>query len=264
MKVVILCGGFGTRIRDVSENIPKPMVQIGGIPILLHIMNYYAHWGHKDFILCLGYRSEVIKDFFLNYRSNICDFTIRFGAEQCIGYHQLDRYRDLEDWSVTLAETGLKSMTGARVRKIYKYVSDESLFMLTYGDGLSDVNIDDLLKFHRSHGRIMTVTGVRPSGRFGELTNAEGGKVLEFNEKPQATGGWISGGYFVCDKRIFDYLPDNEDSVLETIPMQSLVRDGQMMVYEHHGFWQPMDTYREYMMLNELCNSGRPPWIIWD
>jgi len=256
---VILCGGQGTRIRDVADNIPKPMIPIGRYPILWHIMKYYASFGHQDFVLCLGYKNQIIKDFFLNYEAHTKDFTITLGKRDEIEFHTA---HDESNWRVTLADTGLEAMTGARIARIRKYAGNED-FMLTYGDGVGDVNIEALLKFHKSHGRILTVTGVRPPGRFGELMNSPEGQVTEFNEKPQATGGRISGGFFVCNKKIFDYLDDREDLIFEQQPMRNLVGDGQMMVFEHDGFWQPMDTSREYQLLNTLYEQGKAPWVKW-
>lgn len=256
MKVIILCGGFGTRIRDVADNIPKPMIPIGRNPILWHIMKYYASYGHKDFILCLGYKGQVIKDFFLNYEAHTKDFTIELGRTGSIQYHT---DHDESDWRVTLADTGLEAMTGARIAKVRKYTGDED-FMLTYGDGVGDIDLEQLLSFHRNHGKALTVTGVRPPGRFGELM-AEEGQVVEFNEKPQATGGRISGGFFVASPKLFSYLDDREDLVFEKGPMRKLVSDGQMMVFEHDGFWQPMDTNREYQILNSLYEEGSAPWV---
>lgn len=260
MKTVILCGGYGTRIRDIAENIPKPMIPIGGVPILWHIMKYYAKWGHKEFILCLGYKAEVIKDFFLNYEAQTRDFTLTLGSQKSIKYHSA---HDESDWRVTLVNTGLNAMTGARLRKVRSYVTDAENFMLTYGDGLSDVNLDALIKFHKDAGKILTVTGVRPPGRFGELMGDGNGLVTEFNEKPQASAGLISGGFFVCRKEILDYLDDREDLMFEQDPIQRLVADRQMMVYKHPGFWQPMDTYRDYNYLNDLVKEGAAPWQIW-
>jgi glucose-1-phosphate cytidylyltransferase len=258
MKVVILAGGYGTRIRDVADNIPKPMIPIGPYPILWHIMKTYAHFGHQDFVVCLGYKGEIIKDFFLNYEARTKDFTISLGKQNTIEFHT---DHNESDWNVTLADTGLKSMTGARIAQIKKYVGNED-FMLTYGDGVGDVDIDALLKFHRAHGKTLTVTGVRPPGRFGELVNVDG-LVTEFNEKPQATGGRISGGYFVANARLFDYLDDRDDLVFEEEPMCKLVADGELMVYEHNKFWQPMDTSREYSLLNDLYIKGKAPWVKW-
>ena len=257
MKTVILAGGYGTRIRDVADDMPKPMIPIGPWPILWHIMKIYAHFGHKDFVICLGYKSQSIKDFFLNYEAYTRDFTISFGNNGGLQYHSS---HDESDWKVTLADTGIRSMTGSRISRIRHYVQDED-FMLTYGDGVSDVNISALIDFHKSHDKILTVTGVRPPGRFGEMVGNTNGQVIEFNEKPQATAGRISGGFFVVSPRIFEYLDDHEDLVFEQEPMRSLVRDGELMMFEHNGFWQPMDTSREYQLLNSLYEQGKAPWI---
>ncbi|MBT7942408.1 MAG: glucose-1-phosphate cytidylyltransferase [Alphaproteobacteria bacterium] len=260
MKVVILCGGQGTRIRDVAENIPKPMIPIGQYPILGHIMKSYAAAGHTDFVLCLGHLGHVIKDFFLNYEAFTGDFTINLGENKRIEYHDADGENG---WQVTLADTGDAALTGARVKRIQKYVDGEENFMLTYGDGLSDLDLDALLDFHTSHGKIMTVCGVRPPGRFGELESDDHGKVTEFNEKPQATGGLISGGFFICRKEIFNVLDDREDLVFEQEPIRKLVADGEMMVYNHDGFWQCMDTARDHHLLNDLWATGKAPWKTW-
>ena len=257
MKVVILAGGYGTRIRDVADDIPKPMIPIGPFPILWHIMKTYAHFGHKEFIVCLGYKGQVIKDFFLNYEAYTRDFTITFGSQGKTEYHS---DHDESDWKITLAETGLRSMTGARISRIRDYVGDED-FMLTYGDGVSDVDIGKLVAFHKSHGKVLTVTGVRPPGRFGEMVGDDSGQIMEFNEKPQATAGRISGGYFVASPRIFDYLDDSEGLVFEQGPIRQLVKDKQLMMFEHDGFWQPMDTSREYQLLNSLYENGEAPWV---
>jgi len=258
MKVVILCGGLGTRIRDLSGDVPKPMVPIGGRPILWHVMKSYAEQGFRDFVLCLGYRSDVIKDYFLNYQAHTSDFTLGLGGGEVTFHHTHDEH----DWRITFAETGLHTMTGGRVARIAKYV-DGDTFMLTYGDGVADVDLRALLAFHREHGRAMTVTGVRPPGRFGEVEAGDDDVIAGFNEKPQTTGGWISGGYFVCDRRVFDYLTPREDLVLEREPMRNLVADGQLMLYRHHGFWQCMDTYRDYKLLEGLIEEGKAPWITW-
>ena len=256
MKTVILAGGYGTRIRDVADDIPKPMIPVGPFPIIFHIMKLYAKFNHKDFIVCLGYKGQILKDFFLNYESSTRDFSIAFGTGK-ITYHN-DPTED--DWNVTLADTGLRSMTGSRISQIKNYVGNED-FMITYGDGLSDVYIDKLIAFHKSHRKVLTVTGVRPPARFGEMSTNENGEVLQFNEKPQASSGRISGGFFVASPKIFDYLTDNEDLVFEQEPMQKLVSDNELMMYEHDGFWQPMDTSREYQLLNSLYNKGEAPWI---
>lgn len=257
MKVVILAGGYGTRIRDVAEDIPKPMIPIGPYPILWHIMKSYAHFGHKEFIICLGYKGQCIKDFFLNYEAHTRDFTITLGASGGVNYHN---NHDELGWKVTLADTGLRSMTGSRVSRVRNFVNDED-FLLTYGDGVSSIDIEQLVKFHKSHDKILTVTGVRPPGRFGEIMCAADGKILEFNEKPQAASGRISGGYFVASPKLFDYLEDREDLVFEQEPMHQLVRDQQLMMFEHNGFWQPMDTSREYQLLNSLYEKGNAPWV---
>jgi glucose-1-phosphate cytidylyltransferase len=260
LKTIILCGGYGTRIRDVSDNIPKPMISIGRLPILWHLMKYYAHFDHKEFILCLGYKGQVIKDFFLNYEANTRDCTVTLGVEKSVKFHT---EHDEADWRVTLAETGPETMTGGRISKIRHYVGDDENFFLTYGDGLGDVDLDALLNFHKSHGRILTVTGVRPPGRFGEMVADQNGLITEFNEKPQATGGRISGGFFVCRRELFDYLSDEDDQVFEQTPMQTLTRDEQLVLFEHNGFWQCMDTYRDWQLLNKLFENGCAPWMIW-
>lgn len=263
MKTVILAGGFGTRIRDVAVDIPKPMIPIGHYPILWHVLQLYGAADFRKFIICLGYKGEVIKQFFLNYQSSVHDLTIRLGADPRVTYHP-NNERPVEDWEVTLADTGLNAMTGARVWRVRKYIGADELFMLTYGDGVSNVPIKDLVEFHRRHGKVMTITGVYPPGRFGELTVKEGtNQVTGFNEKPQVTGGLISGGFFVCNRRLFDYLDDREDLVLEQAPMQRMTTDGQIEVFRHVGFWHPMDTYRDYKLLNELWDGGSPPWKTW-
>jgi len=260
MKVCILCGGYGTRIRDVSEDIPKPMIPIGGFPILWHIMKYYGCFGHDKFVLCLGYKGDSIRDFFMNYRSHTTDFSIDLSGRAPIDYHDSSK---AEPWTVTLAETGLKSMTGARIKRVEKYLSGEENFLLTYGDGVGDIDLEKLIEFHKSHGKILTVTGVRPPGRFGELQCDSRGLITEFNEKPQTTGGRISGGYFVCKKEIFSYIDGQESTIFEQNPLRNLVKDKEMMVYKHDGFWQPMDTAREYQLLNQLYEQKKAPWVIW-
>ena len=258
MKVVILCGGYGTRIRDITDDIPKPMIPIGPYPILWHIMKYYSNSSYNNFVLCLGYKKDVIKDFFLNYAAHTRDFTIALGKQDSIDFHT---NHDESDWKVTLADTGLNSMTGARIKKIQKYVGNED-FILTYGDGVGDIDIDALLSFHKSHNKALTVTGVRPPGRFGELVS-ENGQIIEFNEKPQVSGGRISGGFFVARSSLFNYINDDEKLVFEKEPMNKLVKDGEIMVYEHDGFWQPMDTSREFNLLNDLYEKGEAPWVKW-
>jgi len=257
MKVVILAGGYGTRIRDVADDIPKPLIPIGPYPILWHIMKSYAHFGHTEFIICLGYKGQSIKDFFLNYEAHTRDFTINLGSGGGVTYHN---NHDELGWKVTLTDTGTRSMTGARIARIKDFVQGED-FMLTYGDGVSDVDIGQLEVFHKSHGKALTVTGVRPPGRFGEMDSNIDGKILEFNEKPQATDGRINGGFFVASPKVFDYLDSREDLVFEQEPLRQLVKDEQLMMFEHNGFWQPMDTSREFQLLNSLYEKGDAPWV---
>ena len=259
VKVVILCGGQGTRLREETETRPKPMIEIGGRPILWHIMKIYAHYGHNEFVICLGYKGHMIRDYFLNYKARTNDFTIDLANPREIQFHN-GRFE--EDWRITMAETGEVALTGARVRKIKKYI-DGKTFLLTYGDGVADINIERLMDFHFSHGKIATVTGVRPMSRFGEMV-ADNGRVLNFAEKPQTSSGIINGGFFVFDYRVFGYLDDREDLSLEGEPLHRLVDDGQLMVYNHDGFWQPMDTYREYMLLNRIWNENEAPWRVWE
>ncbi len=231
------------------------MIPIGPYPILWHIMQLYANHGFNDFIICLGYKGEIIKNFFFNYQSRIRDFTINLSNNEII-YHSDG---NSPDWNVTLVDTGLHTMTGGRISKIRKYV-DEDNFMLTYGDGISDLNINQLLDYHNNHGKILTVTGVRPPGRFGEMVD-KNGAVIEFNEKPQSEKGRISGGFFVANTKIFSYLSNDEGLVFEKEPISNLVNDEELMMFEHDGFWQPMDTSREYKLLNDLFNENNAPWI---
>ena len=262
MKIVILCGGMGTRIRDASEQIPKPLLPIGNRPIVWHIMKGYATHGFKDFVLCLGYKGWLLKEFFLNYRAMNTDLRVDLSRPESVQF--LDNAQVAsEDWQVTLAETGEQTMTGGRVLAIRKYVENDDCFMLTYGDGVSDVNVAQLLAFHRTHGRVATVSAVRPPGRFGEMRLA-GERVIEFNEKPQTTEGFINGGFFVFDaKRIWDYIEGGAKSVLEGDPLRRLASEGELAAFPHTGYWQPMDTLREFNLLNQLWDSGRAPWKIW-
>jgi glucose-1-phosphate cytidylyltransferase len=260
MKTVILCGGYGTRIRDVYEDLPKPMIPIGNYPILWHIMKYYSTFGHKDFILCLGYKSQVIKDYFLNYEMRANDITITLGSEDKADYKK--RHGE-EGWKITMAETGVNAMTGARVKRIQNYIGNDEHFMLTYGDGVGDVDLEKLTAFHLSHGKIATLTGVHPPGRFGELEFDEQNKVLGFNEKPQTSEGCINSGFFICRKEFFNYLNNDENLVLEQEPMKALVQDGHLMVFKHDGFWQPMDTARDFHLLNKLYENKQAPWVKW-
>ena len=258
MQVVILCGGQGTRIRDVADDIPKPMIPVGGKPILWHIMKGYAQHGFKRFILCLGYKSWAIKQYFLNYALAGSDLGVEL---DCVGaVHVKDAYK-LEDWQVTLAETGPDTMTGGRVRRILKYLEDDH-FLLTYGDGVADLNVRTLVDFHLRHGKTGTVTAVKPPGRFGEL-ELDGDRVVEFQEKPLATQGLISGGFFAFHRRFAERLPERDDLILEREPLIRLAHEGELAAYVHDGFWHCMDSSRDYHLLNNLWASGEAPWNSW-
>jgi glucose-1-phosphate cytidylyltransferase len=241
-----------------SEILPKPMVPVGDRPILWHIMKYYARFGHKDFVLCLGYKGEVIRDYFLNYEARNNDVTVELGVGGSVTVHG---EHGEQGWKVTLAETGAETLTGARVKSVERFI-DGDPFLLTYGDGVSDVNVDDLLTFHRTHGRIASVTAVHPPARFGELV-MDGPRVGMFSEKPQVGTGLINGGFFVFDRRVFGYLSSDPACALEHEPMAALTRDGELMAYEHAGFWQCADTVRELTILRELWESRRAPWHVW-
>ena len=259
MKVVILCGGQGTRLREETNVRPKPMVEIGTHPILWHIMKIYSSFGLNDFVLCLGYKGHIIKDYFINFKFRTNDCTVRLGTNAEIEIHQNEA---VENWTVTLAETGETTQTGARIHRVKKYLGDET-FCLTYGDGLGNVNIEKLIAFHKSHGHIGTVTGVRPPGRFGELEIVNN-QVKDFSEKPQVTQGLINGGFFVFEPAFIErYLEDDETLTLESRPLQKLAEDGELMVFPHDGFWQPMDTFREWKMLESMWNEGNAPWKFW-
>lgn len=260
MKVVILCGGFGTRISDVEATMPKPMLPIGGYPILWHIMKYYSTWQHNKFVLCLGYKSEIIKDYFLNYSGRSRDLTLVLGDDAKPAYHTMHQEAG---WEVTLADTGADSLTGARVHRVANHLGDADNFMLTYGDGVSNIDIDRLCAFHQSHGKILTVAAVHPPGRFGELELDANGLISGFNEKPQVSTGRISGGFFVCRREFLNYLDDGANVMLEEEPMRKLVSDGQVMAYKHDDFWHPMDTRRDYNFLNKLWDEGQAPWKKW-
>jgi glucose-1-phosphate cytidylyltransferase len=257
MKVVILCGGLGTRLREETELRPKPLVEIGGRPVLWHIMKSYAHYGFREFVLCLGYRGSMIKEYFLNYEAMNNDFTICLGQKSQILY---DGSHHEQGFHVTLADTGLDTMTGGRVKRIAKYVGGDT-FMVTYGDGVSDIDIARLVEFHRASGLLATVTTVRPLSRFGVVDIGEENRVLEFKEKPVAEG-WISAGFFVFNTGVFDYLP-GDDCILERGPLERLAREGQLAAYRHEGFFFPMDTYRDHQHLNQLWASGKAPWRVW-
>lgn len=259
IKVVILCGGKGTRLHEETELRPKPMVEIGGKPILWHIMKIYAHYGFNEFILCLGYKGDVIRDYFRSYDLMHGDFIIELGKNE--GVRVLNRH-DEREWKITLAETGDEAMTGARVKRVEEYV-DGDTFMLTYGDGVADINIKKLLELHRSHGKIGTVTAVHPLPRFGRL-ELKGDKVVKFTKQGLVKKGYIDGGFFVFNKDFFDYLRADDYCVLEEEPLENLARDRELFGYKHEGFWYCIDTYRDYLTLNNMWNSNRAPWKIWE
>lgn len=254
MKTVILCGGLGTRLSEETQVKPKPMVEIGGRPILWHIMKIYERHGFNDFVLALGYKGEVIKDYFLNYHARLSDLTVHLKNGR-IDYTN----PTAEDWRVSLSDTGANTMTGGRLLRLKGHLQSGGTFMLTYGDGVSDVDLTALLAFHRSHGKLATVTAVRPSARFGGM-HIDDGVVHNFKEKPQSGEGWINGGFFVFEPGVFDYLGD-DSTVLEQAPLENLVRDGQLMAYEHQGYWQCMDTIRDRDALQALWENRAAPWM---
>jgi len=257
MKVVMLCGGLGTRLREETEFRPKPMVDIGGRPMLWHIMKLYAHFGFQDFVLCLGYRGSMIKEYFLNYEAMNNDFTISLGRQSRIRYN--DGHAE-QDFRVTLAETGFDTMTGGRIKRIQRYIAEDT-FMVTYGDGVADLDIGRLAAYHKSHGKLATATTVRPFSRFGIAAVDAQDDIKQFIEKPRSEG-WISAGFFVFQRAVFDYL-GGDDCVLEREPLERLAADGQLKAFRHEGFFYAMDTYREYQYLNHLWSSGRAPWKLW-
>lgn len=257
MKVVILAGGFGTRISEESHLKPKPMVEIGERPILWHIMKIYSHYGFNDFIICLGYKGYCIKEYFAHYFLHEADVTFDFRNQN----ERMVHHHSAEPWTVTLVNTGLETMTGGRVRRIRSYIGDEP-FMLTYGDGVSDVNIRELVAYHKSHGKLATVTSTQPGGRFGALDLATGDQVLGFQEKPKGDGAWINAGFFVFEPQVFDYIAD-DGTVLEKEPLENLAADGELFAYKHDGFWQPMDSLRDKNLLEDLWKAGKAPWKNW-
>lgn len=252
MKVIILAGGFGTRMSEYTNSIPKPMVTVGGRPILWHIMQTYAHYGHKDFYIALGYKAELVKEYFLHYRSLNADFTVDL-ATGSLTPHQTDSV----DWKVTLVDTGAESMTGGRLKRMQRFIGNETC-MLTYGDGVSDVNIADALTFHKKYGKMVTMTAVHPVPRFGELLT-EGNLVTYFKEKPNMGQGWINGGYFILEPEFFELI-EGDETILEQEPLEKAAKMGELVAYQHDGFWQCMDTKRDRDMLEELWKSGNTPW----
>lgn len=257
MKTVILAGGLGSRLSEETTLRPKPMVEIGGKPILWHIMKIYSHYGFNDFLILCGYRGYMIKEYFINYFNHMSDITVDL-KDNSISYHMLHA----EPWKVTLVDTGLSNMTGSRIKQIKSYI-DGSPFMLTYGDGLSDINISELVAFHTNHGKVLTMMSVQPEGRFGALAFQEDGYVTEFKEKPKGDGAWVNAGFFVCQPELFDYIPEGEDVIFEKEPLETLALKGELFAYRHHGFWKPMDTQRDKIQLEELITNNSAPWIKW-
>ncbi len=257
MKVVILAGGLGTRLSEETGIIPKPMVEIGGRPILWHIMKIYSHFGFNDFLILTGYKSHVIKDYFINYYTRYSDITVDM-ATQSIEIHKTRT----EPWKVTLLYTGADTMTGGRIKKAQEYLNGEP-FMLTYGDGLSDINLNALLEAHQKSGKLATMTAVQQPGRFGAISVSEDHSIRSFLEKPKGDGAWINGGFFVLESGIFDYLPGDDSTIWEQKPLQSLAQNGQLNAYKHEGFWRPMDTLKDKLDLTTLWNSGTSPWKVW-
>jgi len=257
MKVLILAGGLGTRLGEETHLKPKPMVEIGGQPILWHIMNIYSHYGFNDFVVLCGYKQEYIKHWFVDYYMNHSDITVDLSTNN-VQVHKTES----EPWRVTLLDTGLNTLTGSRIKKAAKYINNEP-FMLTYGDGVSDVNINKLLDTHKKSGHYATMTAIQPAGRFGVLDFGNGNQITEFKEKPQGEGQWINGGFFVCEPQVLDYIPDDKNVMWEADPLQGIMKDGKLGAYRHTGFWQPMDMLRDKEMLNKLWDSGKAPWKVW-
>ncbi len=258
MKVVLLAGGFGTRISEESYLKPKPMVEIGGKPILWHIMKIFSYYGYNEFIVCLGYKGYLIKEYFAHYFLHEADITFDFTMSN----QQLVHNHHAEAWKVTLIDTGLNTMTGGRIKRVKDYIGNES-FMMTYGDGVSDVNINKLVEYHKKHGKLATVTSVQPSGRFGALDLTESDEVLGFQEKPKGDGGWINGGFFVLQPEVLDFI-DNDNTTFEREPLEKLAKNTQLKAYKHAGFWQPMDTIRDKELLEKLWQQNQAPWKVWE
>lgn len=256
MKAVILAGGLGTRLAEETERIPKPMIEIGERPILWHIMKIYAAHGVNDFVICLGYKSHVIKEFFANYLTYNADVTVDLNGGR-MRVHEMRA----EPWRVTLVETGLATQTGGRIKRVMKYLDGEPSFCLTYGDGLGNIGIDKAIAFHRSHGRLATVTATHMPPRFGAL-RLEKDQVVAFEEKPEESSGWINGGFFVLSPKVDTYI-DGDETIWESQPLERLASDGQLVAFRHHGFWRPMDTLRDKRHLEELWASGAAPWKVW-
>lgn len=257
MKVLLLAGGFGTRLSEETDIRPKPMVEIGGKPILWHIMKIYSTYGFNEFVVLLGYKGYYIKEYFANYFLHQSDITIDLKNNNMEILNNSS-----EPWKVTLLDTGLNSMTGGRVKRAQKFIGDEP-FMLTYGDGVADIDISELVKFHESHDKLMTMTSTQPDGRFGALNIDENNNVSQFLEKPKGDGNWINAGFFVCDSKIFDYITEGDGTIFEQAPLQNLAHDGEIVTYKHNGFWKPMDSLKDKNDLNKLWDNNKAPWKKW-
>jgi len=257
MKVLILAGGFGTRLSEETQNLPKPMIPIGTKPILWHIMKIYSHYGFNDFIILLGYKGYTIKEYFANYFLHQSDVTIDVKRNH-IEVHNTSS----EPWKVTLVDTGLNTMTGGRVKRVEDYIKGEP-FMLTYGDGVADIDINKLINEHRSHGKAITMTAIQPEGRFGSLKFINKNQIESFEEKPKGDGNWINGGFFVCEPKVLDYITDGDKTIFERAPLENLAKEGELFTYKHHGFWKPMDTLRDNKILNDLWDKGQAKWKLW-
>ena len=259
MKVLILAGGLGTRLGEETVFKPKPMVEIGGYPILWHIMKIYSHYGFNDFVVLTGYKSHMIKDYFVHYYQRYSDITVDM-TDNSVELHKMRT----EPWKVTMLYTGQDTMTGGRIKKAQEYVGNEP-FMLTYGDGVSDVNIDKLLEAHKDSGKLMTMTAVQPSGRFGALNIDSSNTITSFKEKPDGDGAWINGGFFVCQPEVFDFIEEgNPKEIFERRPLENIANAGELNAYKHSGFWRPMDTLRDKLDLEELWSNNQAPWKVWD
>lgn len=258
MKVLILAGGYGSRLSEETDLRPKPMIEIGGKPIIWHIMKTYSHYGYNEFIILCGYKGYLIKEYFANYFLHYADVTFDLSANK-VQIHN----NPSEPWKVTLLDTGLDTKTGGRVLRAKPFIEERESFMLTYGDGLTDVNITQLVEFHKLHGKYMTITSSQPEGRFGALDVGERGQVSSFVEKPRGDGGWINAGYFVCEHKVFDYINEGDQTVFEKTPLEKLAADGELYTYMHQGFWRPMDTLRDKNSLDELWNNGKAKWKVW-
>ena len=257
MKALILAGGFGTRLSEETDIKPKPMIEVGGKPILWHIMKTYSHYGINEFVILLGYKGYYIKEYFANYFLHQSDVTIDISSGDMEVHNNSS-----EPWRITLLDTGLNVMTGARIKKAKKFIGDET-FLLTYGDGIADIDIKETLNFHFQHGKLMTMTSAQPDGRFGALDIGKNSQVLEFREKPRGDGSWINAGYFVCQPEVLDYISDGDDVVFEQNPLRSLAKNGEIYTYKHSGFWVPMDTLRDKIKLNEMFDNKTAPWVVW-